>query len=237
MIDIIKYTLQNLGAAHDEKTVNKFYEFMELVLERNEYINLTAITDRDEFKKKHLMDSIICYGWDEIEKAQNIIDVGTGAGFPGIPLALLYPDKQFLLLDSLNKRLEFINESAEKLEVKNIRTLHARAEDAGREEMLREKFDLSLSRAISSLSVVSEYCLPFVKPGGVLYTYKTKRAVDEIEESLLARKLLGASDEVEIRKSDIQGFHLDHNIWVIKKIRNTPDTYPRKAGIPKKIPL
>jgi len=237
MIKVLRYALESVGAPHSEETINKFYEYMDIILERNEYINLTTITDRDEFEQKHLMDSIICYGWPEIERATDVIDVGTGAGFPGIPLAILYPGKRFLLLDSLGKRLEIVLKAAKELDIKNIEVLHARAEDAGRDKIYREKYDLCLGRAISALSTMSEYCLPFVKPGGYLYAYKTKRAEDEIEESSLARQLLGASDDVEVRDRKIRGFHLDHNIWVIKKERNTPETYPRKAGIPKKIPL
>lgn len=233
----LKYALESVGAPHDDKTVGKLYYFMDLVLERNEIINLTTITERDEFEKKHLMDSIICYGWPEIDNAKKIIDVGTGAGFPGVPLAILYPHKSFLLLDSLNKRLEFIMEAADKLEVNNIKVLHSRAEDAGRDPKYREKFDLCVSRALSSLSILSEYCFPFIRKNGFLYAYKTKRAIDEIEESSLARNLLGAKEEIDIRESEIPGFHLDHNVWVIKKIRTTPNTYPRKAGIPKKVPL
>lgn len=234
---MLKYALQSVGAPYDDKTIGKMYYFMDLVLERNEIINLTTITERDEFEKKHLMDSIISYGWPEIDNAKKIIDVGTGAGFPGIPMAILYPHKSFLLLDSLNKRLEFIMEAAEKLEINNVKVLHARAEDAGRDPIYREKYDLCLSRALSNLSVLSEYCLPFVKVNGFLYAYKTKRALDEIEESYLARNLLGAEEGIDIRERNIPGFHLDHNVWVIKKIRKTPDTYPRKVGIPKKVPL
>ncbi len=233
----LRYALEAVGAPHDEKTVNKFYSFMDLVLEGNEYINLTTITDREEFEIKHLMDSIICYGWPEIDNSKKIVDVGTGAGFPGMPLAILYPHKSFLLIDSLNKRLEFITKATEKLEINNIKVLHTRAEDGGQDPIYREKYDLCVSRALSNLSTLSEYCLPFVKPGGYLYSYKTKRAVDEIEDSVISRKLLGADEDVEVRERKIPGFHLDHNVWVIKKTRSTPKTYPRKSGTPSKVPL
>lgn len=233
----LRYALESVGARHDEKTVNRFYEFMDLVLEKNEYINLTTITDREEFEVKHLMDSIICYGWPEIDNANKIVDVGSGAGFPGVPLAILYPEKSFLLMDSLNKRLEFINEATEKLGIKNVQVLHTRAEDAGQNPKYREKYDVVLSRALSNLSTLSEYCLPLIKVGGCLYAYKTKGTLNEIDDSELARKLLGGSSEVEIREREIPGFHLDHNVLIIKKERNTPNTYPRKAGTPSKVPL
>lgn len=233
----MRYALESVGAPHDEITVSKMYKFMEMVLHKNEYINLTAITEREEFEVKHLMDSIICYGWEEIENAFNIIDMGTGAGFPGIPLAILYPEKKFLLVDSLNKRLEFIKESALELKIKNIEVLHGRAEDIGQNNLYREKYDLCVSRALANLSTLSEYCLPVIKTGGYVYAYKSKSAMNEIQESSLARKLLGASDEVEVRDRKIPGFHLDHNIYILSKIRNTPTTYPRKAGTPSKVPL
>lgn len=233
----LKYALETLGAPHDDSIINKFSEFMELALEYNENINLTAITDRKEFEVKHFMDSIICYGWQEIENSKKIVDIGTGAGFPGVPLAILYPTKKFLLIDSLNKRLEFIKSACKELDIKNVETLHARAEDAGRKKEYREKFDLCVSRALANLSVLSEYCLPLVKVGGYMYAYKTKRTEHEIDDSIIARKLLGAESKPEIRKGNIPGFHLDHNILVIKKDRPTPRTYPRKAGVPAKVPL
>lgn len=233
----LRYALEYLGAPHNEEALNKLYDFMDMVLERNEVINLTTITEKDEFETKHIMDSIVCYGWPEISEAKNIVDVGTGAGFPGIPLAILYPEKKFLLVDSLNKRLEFIKEATETLNIKNVEVLHGRAEDIGQNSKYREKFDLCLSRALANLSTLSEYCLPLIKPGGFLYAYKTKGTLNEIEDSAMARKLLGGSDDVEIRESKIPGFNLEHNILVIKKIRNTPKTYPRKAGTPSKVPL
>lgn len=233
----MRYALQSVGAPHSQSITDKMYEFMDMVLEKNEYINLTAITDRDEFEVKHLMDSIICYGWPEIEKANKIVDVGTGAGFPGIPLALLYPSKEFLLVDSLNKRLEFIKEATAALGITNVKVLHGRAEDIGQNSEYREKYNLCISRALAKLPVLLEYCLPLIKPDGFLYAYKTKGTIDEIEESNLARKLLGASEEVDIRNREIKGFNLDHNILVIKKNKKTPKSYPRKAGTPSKVPL
>jgi 16S rRNA (guanine527-N7)-methyltransferase len=186
--------------------------------------------------------------------------VGTGAGFPGVPLALLSPEKQFTLIDSLGKRTQFIEEAVEKLGITNIRVLHMRAEDAGRDINLREKFDLCVTRAVASVSVLEEYCLPLLKVGGYLYAYKTKQAEAELEEGKLARQLTGGAGREESRAIDISGLEsavdniyaakqnsvngsfrddaaLSRRIFVIRKERPTPKDYPRKAGIPTKIPL
>jgi 16S rRNA (guanine527-N7)-methyltransferase len=234
----------------------KLLAFMELVLKKNEVINLTTITERDEFVTKHLIDSIACYGWPEIEAAGEIIDVGTGAGFPGVPLAVLYPDKHFVLMDSLAKRIDFLGESLKALEIENVDLVHSRAEDMGRDKNYRDHFDLCISRAVGKLSVLLEYCLPLVRTGGCFYAYKTAGGVAEIEESKSARYLLGGSKEVEVRplpspdapqtadmqrasaqKQEIKGSTYEHNIMIVKKEKPTPKTYPRKAGTPAKVPL
>lgn len=240
-----------------DSVAEKMYRFMEMVLERNETINLTAITDKEEFINKHLLDSISTYGFREILIAKSIVDIGTGAGFPGIPLALCYPKKQFLLIDSLAKRIDFINEAISCLKISNVTAMHIRAEDAGRNNQLRENFDLSLTRAVAPFNVLLEYCLPLIKPQGSLFAYKTKKAISEIEESVLALRLLGASPDVRIesyergastkietcktseaiveKSSSESPYSL--KIFIVKKLHETPSTYPRKAGLPKKIPL
>ena len=231
---------------------DKMSSFMDMVLERNETINLTTIIDREEFVKKHLLDSIACYGWTEIENAKKIVDVGTGAGFPGIPLAICYPDKQFALLDSLNKRIDFINDVVAGLGLANVKAIHSRAEDAGRDAAMRESFDLCVTRAVAPLNILLEYCLPLVKTCGHLYAYKTIKALEEIKESSLALRLLGASTDVLARSYGKDAMTVDASseeivispaapyslaIFVVDKIKNTPKEYPRKAGTPKKIPL
>lgn len=233
----LRQALCELGAPHDDKTINKLTAVMDMVLEKNEVINLTTITDRDDFVLKHIIDSLMCYGWEEIESSKDIVDIGTGAGFPGLPLAIVYPEKRFTLADSLNKRTEFINTVINELDIKNANTVHSRAEDLGRSKDFREKFDLCVSRAVAKLSVLSEYCLPLIKKDGWFYAYKTKMALGEIEESELARNLLGAERKVEVRETSLKDFHLDHNIIIMKKNRNTPKSYPRKAGTPNKVPL
>lgn len=206
-------------------------QFMELVLERNKVMNLTAITDRDEFKKKHLEDSLACVGWDQIENAKSVIDIGSGAGFPGIPLAVMYPDKEFLLVDSLNKRVEFINAAVMEIGINNVKAVHGRAEDLGRDKRYRGRFDLCVSRAIAKLSVLCEYCIPFVKVGGYLYAYKGLDVSEEIDAAGIALRVLGS--EVE----DVRATGLGHSIITIKKKIRTDERYPRKAGTPKKAPL
>jgi 16S rRNA (guanine527-N7)-methyltransferase len=236
--------LKNFGvsAPAAEKAAEKMLAFEELVLERNEIINLTAITERGEFLTKHLVDSVSCYGRREIEDAKNVVDVGTGAGFPGIPLALLYPEKTFLLIDSLGKRTDFITEAVEKLGIANVIAVHMRAEDAGRDKNLREKFDLCVTRAVAAMPVLEEYCLPLVKVGGYMYAYKTKKAESELADGELARSLLGGSREAESRIPGViaapnTDLPLSRRIFIIRKNRATPPSYPRKAGVPSKIPL
>ena len=241
--------LKKLFIPDFENVAKKMYRFMQLVLERNELINLTTITETDEFIERHLLDSVVCYGWAEIEKANLIVDVGTGSGIPGIPLALCYPDKKFLLIDSLGKRIDFINEVIDDLQITNVQAIHARAEDAGKDATIRESFDLCVSRAVAPLNVLLEYCLPLIKPQGAFYAYKTVKAKSEIEDSELALRLLGASLDVQTRT---YGKNWEQNdpdvrfsndspyslcIFVVSKQSSTPLTYPRKAGRPKKVPL
>ena len=212
-------------------------ELMRLVLERNETISLTSITEMEEFVTLHLLDSLACVGLPELESAQRVIDVGSGAGFPGLPLAMLYPDKHFLLTDSLRKRVEFTESAASSMGLDNVEALHARAEAAGREPALRERFDLALCRAVGRLPVILEYCLPFVRVGGAGVFYKTVPAKGEIEESLLARELLGGGAEARVETyADILPGRR-HALYIVGKEHPTPDTYPRRAGLPTKVPL
>ena len=211
-------------------------KYMEGILAWNEKVNLTNITDPAEFRIKHNADSLMCVDFPEFLEAETVIDVGTGGGFPGIPLAVYAPEKQFTLLDSLNKRLKIIDELAGELGIKNITIVHGRAEDAARAKEHREKYDLCVSRAVSNLATLSEYCLPFIKVGGYLLAYKGPGAEEEVKEAAKALKTLGGS-LVDIRETSMEEYGLDHRILVIKKVRNTPKAYPRKAGTPLKEPL
>ena len=211
-------------------------KYMEGILAWNEKVNLTNITDPAEFRIKHNADSLMCVDFPEFLDAETVIDVGTGGGFPGIPLAVYAPEKHFTLLDSLNKRLKIIDELAGELGIKNITLVHGRAEDAARAKEHREKYDLCVSRAVSNLATLSEYCLPFIKVGGYLLAYKGPGAEEEVKEAAKALKTLGGS-LVDIRETSMEEYGLDHRILVIKKVRNTPKAYPRKAGTPLKEPL
>ena len=211
-------------------------KYMEGILAWNEKVNLTNITDPAEFRIKHNADSLMCVDFPEFLEAETVIDVGTGGGFPGIPLAVYAPEKHFTLLDSLNKRLKIIDELAGELGIKNITLVHGRAEDAARAKEHREKYDLCVSRAVSNLATLSEYCLPFIKGGGYLLAYKGPGAEEEVKEAAKALKTLGGS-LVDIRETSMEEYGLDHRILVIKKVRNTPKAYPRKAGTPLKEPL
>jgi 16S rRNA (guanine527-N7)-methyltransferase len=228
--------LEDMGIAYQEDTASQFQRYMDLILEWNEKVNLTTITDKDEFIRKHYIDSIAICRFPQFKNADSIIDVGTGAGFPGIPLAILNPDKEFVLLDSLNKRIKIISDAAKEIGLENVRFLHGRAEEFAHKKEYRECFDLCVSRAVANLAVLSEYCLPFVRVGGWFAAYKSAAAEEEITEGGKAVKLLGGELK-ENCKLNIMDFDLDHRILMIKKTKNTISKYPRKAGTPAKEPL
>ena len=219
-----------------EKQRSTLEKYMEGILAWNEKVNLTNITDPAEFRIKHNADSLMCVDFPEFQEAESVIDVGTGGGFPGIPLAVYAPDKHFTLLDSLNKRLRIIDELAGELEINNITLVHGRAEDIAKKPEHREKYDLCVSRAVSNLATLSEYCLPFIRVGGYLLAYKGPGAEEEAKDAEKALKILGGSI-IDIRQTSMEEYGLDHRILVIKKVRNTPKAYPRKAGTPLKEPL
>jgi 16S rRNA methyltransferase gidB len=215
----------------------KLFRFYELLIEKNKVMNLTSITDLEEVTYKHFIDSISLIKKVDNLKIENykIADLGTGAGFPGVPLAIVFPNLNLTLIDSLNKRINFIKDVCMDLKIKNIVAIHARAEDIARDVDYREKFDICVSRAVANLSSLSEYCLPLVKLGGSFISYKSKGADIEILEAGRAIKILGG----EIAKSE--AFKLEkygERILVeIKKINTTPKKYPRKAGLPAKEPI
>ncbi len=228
--------INELKEKYGENTANRLLSYLDLVLERNEHINLTAVRDRDEAIVKHVLDSLSVCDLPEYIEAKTIIDVGTGAGFPGVPLATLYPEKRFVLVDSLLKRLRIIDEICEDLGISNIETVHGRAEDLARDAAHRERYDLCVSRAVAGFATLCEYCLPFVRVGGAFFAYKGPDAEREIEESGRCCEKLGGKLEgiFPMRSEDIG---LSHNIVCVKKKRSTPSAYPRKAGTPQKEPL
>jgi 16S rRNA (guanine527-N7)-methyltransferase len=212
----------------------KFYKYMELLLQWNENINLTAITEPNEVLQKHFVDSLTILKY--IKEDSAIIDVGTGAGFPGIPIKIANKSIKVTLLDSLNKRINFLNEVIKKLELTNINAIHSRAEEAGKNVKLREKFDVAVSRAVAPLNILVEYLLPFVKEDGICICMKGSNVTEEIENSKNAIKLLGGKietiEEFALPKSDIK-----RTIIIIRKIAKTPTKYPRKPGTPSKEPI
>lgn len=228
---ISRIFLEN-GITLTEKQAEQFEVYLNFLLEYNEKVNLTALTDEDEIIVKHFVDS--CMGTRLIKENALCADIGTGAGFPGVPLAILREDITVLLIDALNKRLVFLNELKEKLGLKNISTLHARSEDAGKDLKNRQKFDYAFSRAVARMNVLLEYDLPFVKKGGYMLAWKGPQVNEELDEAQEAIKVLGGSLE-KIHKQAI--LETEHNIVQIKKIKDTPSKYPRQAGLIKKKPL
>ncbi|MCM1063221.1 MAG: 16S rRNA (guanine(527)-N(7))-methyltransferase RsmG [Eubacterium sp.] len=224
------------GISLTDPQIQQFIVYYEMLTEWNQFMNLTAITEYDEVMKKHFIDSIsLCKAFD-FSKNVSCIDVGTGAGFPGLALKIAYPGLQVTLLDSLNKRIRFLEAVIDRLSLTGIRTIHGRAEDLARPGRLRESFDLCVSRAVANLSTLSEYCLPFVKKGGYFISYKSEKITEEMEAAQNAISILGGKVKGHVGfllpDSDIY-----RNLFVIKKERETPKKYPRRAGLPGKEPL
>ncbi len=213
----------------------QFTQYYELLLEWNSFMNLTAITELQEVIDKHFVDSLTIANYITLKK-QTILDLGTGAGFPGIPIKILYPNVEIVLLDSLNKRIKFLNTVIEKLQLQNIRAVHGRAEDLSHQIAYREQFDICTSRAVANLSTLSEYCIPFVKEGGYFISYKTEAAKEEINEAKRAVYVLGGKIE-KIEELKLPNTDMGRTLVIIKKIEKTKDKYPRKAGIPSKEPI
>lgn len=232
--NLIKARLKEEYVSCTEEAAEKISDYMAGVLEKNKSINLTAITDEESFIRDHIVDSASLTKLDIYKGAKTVCDVGTGAGFPGVILAALSPDKEFTLIDSLAKRLKVINELSESAGITNIRLVHARAEDAGHDSDLREKFDIVTARAVARLSVLSELCVPFVKKGGYFISYKASSCEEEMKQAQKAFNILGVA-HTEIQDAGVSG--TEHVFAVMKKERKTPEKYPRKAGEPSRKPL
>ena len=232
--EIFKKLAKEINLDIDKSKIVKFYEYMNLLLEWNEKINLTAITEQNDIILKHFIDCLTIKKY--LKDNDKIVDIGTGAGFPGIPLAIMSEANKFTLVDSLNKRVNFLNDVKEKIDLKNIEAIHSRAEEFGQNKIYREKYDIAVSRAVANLSVLLEYLLPTVKVGGKVICMKGSQVQDEIDEAKYALKELGGviklTDEFCLPETDMK-----RNIIVIEKIKNTPKKYPRKSGTPSKQPL
>lgn len=216
--------------------IKQFILYYDLLVEWNSFMNLTGITEYEDVVIKHFVDSLSLVKAIDLNRKLSLIDVGTGAGFPGLPLKIVFPHLEVTLLDSLQKRIGFLNEVIERLGLLAIKTIHGRAEDFARPGKLRESFDLCVSRAVANLSTLSEYCLPFVRVGGTFISYKSEKLSDELGSAMNAISILGGeySNQIEFRLRDNEIYR---NLVVINKMRKTPKSYPRKAGTASKSPI
>ncbi len=230
----IKEKFKKLKLELTDQQAVKFFQYYEFLVEKNKVMNLTAIVDFDEVILKHFIDSLMIH--QIVIPKGRLIDVGTGAGFPGIPLKIIYPDLDVVLLDSLNKRVQFLNEVIQKLGLEKIIAIHGRAEDLAKKDNYREQFDFCVSRAVANLSTLSEYCIPFVRKEGFFIAYKSGKIQEELESGNRAINILGGiiEEQREVLLPDTDVFRC---IVKIRKTGYTPKKYPRKAGMPAKEPL
>ena len=219
-----------------ENQLNQFQKFYEMVIEWNTKINLTAITDEKEFAIKHVIDSLTLWDEEKFSNVKKILDVGTGAGFPAIPTKIFKPNVEIFLLDSLNKRVEFLKKVVAELNLENVTCIHGRAEDLARQSNFRESFDLVTARAVARLNIISEYCLPFVKIGGNFAAMKGKNFIEEVAEAENAVKILGGGKIICVEKN-LPEISDSRAVIYIDKKKSTPKNFPRKAGVPVKNPL
>lgn len=235
-LSILEEGCRQLKIHLDSTKKEQFIQFYEYLIEKNKVMNLTGITEFQEVLIKHFLDSLSCVRAINMEEVKTVIDIGTGAGFPGIPLKIAFPHLGACLLDSLKKRVGFLEETFELLKLEDIKAIHGRAEEYAKNKAYREQFDLCVSRAVSNLATLSEYCLPYVKKGGFFISYKSGKVQEEADQAKKAIEILGG------RIKDIVYFNLaepeiGRSLVVIEKIKNTPGRYPRKAGTPLKEPL
>ena len=225
---------KKINITFTEKQLEQFRIYYEMLVEKNKVMNLTGITEWDEVLEKHFLDSISLIRSIDLSQNISVLDMGTGAGFPGIPLKIAFPNLQITLADSLNKRVLFLQEVIDALKIEGIEAVHSRAEDLARDKKYREQYDLVVSRAVANLSTLSEYCLPFVKIGGQFISYKSGDIEEEVVASKSAVFLLGGKikDTVKFELGESS-----RSFVLIDKTKGTPKTYPRKAGTPSKKPL
>ncbi|MDO5147223.1 MAG: 16S rRNA (guanine(527)-N(7))-methyltransferase RsmG [Eubacteriales bacterium] len=234
--DKLKKRAEEIGITLDAGQLEQFEMFYRMLLEKNKVMNLTAITEENEVIDKHFIDSLTCGRVVDFSKVSSVVDIGTGAGFPGIPLKIAYPELSFVLIDSLKKRVNFLEEVIDALGLEKIKAIHGRAEDLARDQEYRASFSLCVSRAVANLSTLSEYCIPFVKVNGYFVSYKAGKGLEEIKLIDSCMKALGS----KIEKTDIfqlPGEDSSRVLIKIKKCKGTAKRYPRKAGVPSKNPL
>ena len=236
--DMSKF-LENCGKMNltlSTEQQQQFVQYYELLVEWNTFMNLTGITEFQEVLQKHFEDSLALVKGTDLSAVKSVMDVGTGAGFPGLPLKIAFPHLKVVLLDSLGKRVKFLNHVIEELQLENITAIHGRAEDFARKEEYREQFDLVVSRAVANLSSLSEYCIPYTKIGGTFISYKSGKIEEELEQAKKAIFLLGGKLDNTV-KFQLEGSDIERSLVIIRKETKTAKKYPRKAGMPVKEPL
>ena len=235
-MDRLNSITKQFGLELSDKQIEQFSKYYDILVEWNKVMNLTAITEKEDVIIKHFADSLLLSKYKDLHENIDVIDVGTGAGFPGIPLKIAFPELNITLMDSLNKRLKFLDEVIDELGLQDIHTVHSRAEDGGRNKDLREKFDLCVSRAVANLSSLSEYCMPFVKVGGYFIPYKSGDIEEELAQAKKAVAILGGEIE-NVTGFELPGGEGSRSLIKIKKMKPISAKYPRKAGLPGKEPL
>ena len=238
MYDLTKfeYGLSELNICLSDEQKSQFIKYYEMLVEKNKVMNLTAITEFDAVIEKHFLDSLALSTIMDLHQSLYVLDLGTGAGFPGIPLKIAFPELNIVLMDSLQKRVKFLQEVIDELGLTDIQAIHGRAEETGRNKLYREQFDLCVSRAVANITTLSEYCLPFVKEGGRFISYKSSSIDEELEEGKKGIFLLGGKVS-DLHKFQLPDSDLQRSFVVIDKAKKTPKAYPRKAGTPSKDPL
>ena len=236
MSQIFEQKLNEIGITLNDKQKEQFVKFYELLVEWNKVMNLTGITEYEEVNEKHFVDSLSVVKAIDMNQVESLIDIGTGAGFPGIPLKIAFPHVKVVLLDSLNKRINFLNTVISELGLENIETIHGRAEDFAKQPAYREQFDLCVSRAVANLATLSEYCIPYVKKEGMFVPYKSGEIDAEVEQSKKAIHVLGGKLQ-DVIKFQLPGTEIGRSFVVINKVQSTAKRYPRKAGLPSKEPI
>ncbi len=235
-IDKLKESFNQLNITLTDKQYQQFLDYYELLIEWNKVMNLTGITEFEEVVIKHFVDSLSLVYAVDCYKNYRLLDMGTGAGFPGIPLKIAFPHMEIVLLDSLNKRIKFLNEVIETLELENITAIHGRAEDFAKKEQYREQFDLCVSRAVANMATLSEYCIPYVKKQGYFIPYKSGMIEEELKISRKAIGLLGGK-VLEVKTFELPESDISRSLVIVKKEKETPKKYPRSGGKPSKEPI